>query len=72
MVASEISLTVPYRCEGMDLYDLSLESFFDNRSTPSVSAIGPGAITFDVMPLGPCSIATAMAMASTPAFATET
>ena len=39
---------------------------------PSVSSIGPGAMTLEVIPLGPSSRAQEAESASTPAFATET
>jgi hypothetical protein len=39
---------------------------------PSVPAIGPGAMTLDVTPRGPCSMQTAWARASTAALAATT
>ena len=38
---------------------------------PLVLAMGPGAITFDLTPLGPSSTANAADSASTPAFAAD-
>lgn len=42
------------------------------RDIPSVSAMAPGAITFERTPRGPSSTAMTLLRASTPAFAAET
>ena len=45
---------------------------FDSLAIPSVPAIAPGAMQFEMTPRGPCSMATAAERASTPALATVT
>lgn len=71
-VASAISLTYPHRPNGTAFRDAARCSDLVNRSMPSEFSIGPGAMTLDVIPRGPNSIAVALESESMPALATET
>ena len=70
--ASHTSRIVPRRPSGVSPTARARAGPTSRRRTPSVSAIGPGAIPLTRMPYRPHSTASTRVSASTPAFAAET
>ena len=67
-----ISFTAPILCSGIIFVTVSRFSGHESRSIPSVPAIGPGAMTFEVMPYGPNSMEAEADIESTADFAADT
>ena len=71
-VALAISLESPLRPKGRGEWFCPVGPLGERRSSPSVPAITPGAITLERTPCGPSSTARTADVASTAAFAAET